>query len=296
MTFRKIPILFTAFFILFSACIFSDCYADYECGFDTNSCPYMLPPCYKIVVSGVLKPGGDPWDCEEEPLDAGVDGEKMLAYGGDCQWMGDNGEQLYYLGADPDHFYYEGGTCYGVYAEGGGWPTGSGVNNSPCDWDGSELPCYFGGGATWEPIWDCSACDDCNDNLIIEVSPANDPNMCYDDKTCCSNGPHTYIFEFTCDEADFVVPSDYDASNDAVIESFTKEPNSCSSGNSVKYTIKTKPANPDHIKDKPVTITMKASFFTIDNRTNSRSITRKIKCACLKCCTSKKCRKADVSG
>lgn len=255
MTFKKIPILFTVFFILLSVCIFSDCYADYECGFDTNSCPYRLPPCYKVVVSGVQEEGEYPDYCDGS--DAEVNGEWMLKYASGCAWLayspiGSNMQALAYLGADPSHTYVNGGECGGAAVEGSGWPSGSGSHwNQNCNPYGGN--CNWGGGASWEPIWDCSECGMCD---AKDSHFDRDPNICYDSDKCCPNNERVYECLMYWDTVGSI-KTEATSSNSDVVKI---EHPGCVDG-AAKFIITTIPADPEEVGT--VTVTLTGDFFYI---------------------------------
>ena len=137
--------------------------------------------------------------------------------------------------------------------------------------------CGYDGTVTYQPEWDCTKCDNCNDMEIIvtKEEPAYYPN-----KNCCpvpKNGE--YIQTIRCPDAKFVVPISWDSSDPNLV-TVEAEPDTCTEQNRVKFIITTKPGTPP----ATATVTCTAAFFSEYGETNAETITIAVKPGCGKCC------------
>ena len=276
MTLRKrFYVLIVALFVVFAG-LSTWCYGA-DCGFG-SSCPNTFPPCYKVTFSGLMDcPGEDPigaswcnrtfvlpdvgecygW-CQYYPSPDNCN----LIEETFCQWFG------YY--ADGPEFMvtisHSGNTtrvlmdCDGAFPYfeyvGDFAPSGSSTNwvqEYHCF--PNEIYCYgfgadlYGGTATWEPIWDCSKCDNC-DTLDITVSGDKTP-LYYTNLNCCppaEKGEGTTV-TISCTDANYVIPyytieiwnpnppAKWVEDEDTKLVTVTPEPNECSESDSVKFII-----------------------------------------------------------
>ena len=252
-----------------------------ECGCFDSNCPDATPPCYKVVFSGI---NDCPWD-----LCDGADGVYIVKHINDCIWR----EAI-----EPSRYDVE--LEFNEYAETSLMLTSDEPLGTMCFAGWEDENCLtvgftenfyedcssshgYGGTVTWEPIWDCSACDNCDD-LTTNVAVSPNETIYYSNLACCpvTRGETGYI-TLSCDDADFVVPSAPTYSGNSSLVNVIYDPN-CQEAGSITYTIQTVPTDPRPLAEKEVTVTCEAAFFTEYGETNSASGSITVKPKCNKCC------------
>lgn len=260
------------------------CYAE-DCGFG-GGCPPINPPCYGVTFSGIRLCQIPCYDSPFEYVNRTYICEK---YPNSCQW----------------HFYHT-ETIDGVLTVGGGGvgvdlyhhgfldfsgsgsfgSTGSGsasngitIDDTCCDEGEGQDNQGYGGSATYWPIWDCSACNNC-DNLNMREVSYKSP-MYYGNLTCCpkpTKGEEQTV-AIICHGADYVIPDILLVDPNGLV-TVTSDPAGCAEGDKVVFTIKTKTGVPP----AKATVTCTASFITESGDYDSESITISILPSCGKCC------------
>lgn len=314
---KRLRIFIVALFAIFAG-LSNCCYGDPNCGFG-STCPYVKPPCYKVTFSGLM-------ECNDvDPLlDVNTcNSTFVLPYGYDsygyyypspdnCTYIGETFCMWY------DWFWFYGpGTEFEVSIShsgdttmvnmdcDGGWPyfeyvgdfapSGSGTNwlqechcdpNIYCSGFDADL---YGGTATWEPIWDCNDCNNC-DELTITVSDYND--LHYGNKDCCPPGKGDVMpLKFSCNDADYVIPTytiEVDPNDSGTwlevdsseLVTVTPDPNQCAERTRVTFTIEAGQGCPP----AKARVTCTAAFFTDTGDTKSKTVTVYVEPSCDTCC------------
>jgi len=302
---KRLRIFTVALFAFFTALSTLSYGAD--CGF--GSCQNTVPPCYKVVFSGVRRCHPNFWcdycDCMgncEGDFAYSFNQTWFLSYYEDCKWLGwrfipDIGEE----GGDwPVELELNGGAtwigdhdCYFFCGTG---PHGTGSCEN--DYDGCCCQCFpppgecgYVGVATYEPIWDCNYCDKCDANLTITVSDYDNP-IHYGNKDCCPVGKgECEPIKFSCDDAHYVIsiykievtdPNDPNTWLEVDSSELVKvtPPNDCYENNTVTFRVQALEGHPP-AKAK---VTCTAVFFASTGETNSETVTIDIEPGCGTCC------------
>lgn len=295
---NKFNLIIVALLLVFGG-LATYCYATEieECDF-SSTCPYFVPPCYSLVFDGIRQ-------CEDDELVEYNNEILRLKYRGEgdpecyhspapdcnCVWH-DDGPGLKppvagywgWIQTYPGGVRVRDGDGEGFNADG---PHPSGVDI------GNERGCNPGGGyggtATYEPVWDCKWCGNC-DNLTIEVykEPAYYPN-----KNCCPVPPFgKSIVRMKCNAAEYVIPEceiegrdpngNWVAVASSPVVTVFSVPNGCSAANKVTFHITTFPATPP--LDPEVRVRCTGMFWDVNKQTKSRTVYVYPEPGCTPCC------------
>lgn len=276
------------------------CFGD--CPDCADTCPYVTPPCYKVKISG-SEPCPETY-CSEppEPFQS-INGEYILKHY--IYWSYGDGYNAYSYEDETTEIFFDlifwwdySSTSLSIYAP--SYRIWGYVLQDPhsCSLtSGGEYACqdegccqYCGvvqgylGGATWEPEWDCSACDNCS-NLATHKTVYPDDTIYYSNLACCPPaGGEAGSITLDCNDAAYVVPQAPVISGNSALVKVLYQPG-CRAGNSVTYTIQTIPTDPSG-GGTTATVTCTAAFYTSYGETDSTSGSITVKPKCSKCCAS----------
>lgn len=269
---KRLYIFIVALFVVFAG--LSTCCYGY-CGFE-GACPNSVPPCYRVTISGVLDCSNcdcisQPPECEE-PFENELNGTYILPYvEGDCKWWDGGNVDLSMTSSQTNVM---GGMqafdCYGP------WGTGSCSNLYADLWDFCQYGGGYEGSASWEPIWDCRECSNCD--LTVNKSP--DTTIHFANESCCPTAGtgESYSVTISCSDADAVIAEV--GSYDESLVTVTYKPG-CREGSSASFGIQAlKGAG-----DKSTTVTCTALFFSADGESAGEGmVTVEVKPHCGECC------------